>query len=441
MIRMITKLLVYAAGTIWLTSCSIIVKEYHKTNYEEYARSICQEVWGATPPHQERPAMTDTLSHYPVVMLQEEHQLFFKRTKRINLLAVLFSGYNDNFTTYGSLDYFRLLVNDERGAQTLSSVALPLRGQSWIFHSEPCRVVIGARVIKPDGTTHLIDTTPLSKADSLYGVTYTYADSIPLPKLSRGDVVDYFVHRDGFHYDPGFSESVALSGPYPIVHYRLDATYSPVLETRIHTVGFPESELSLSKSKRHLTIERHHITDTVSAHRPRLNMTVRNQARCSLFGIRNVQNGVTINPSYSEYISLPTLDRLPNHLLYDICRTSEYRKIRDSHLSQSDKARELAQLCQDLADIGLLKSYQLPYAIKTLYDEEHIGYDIAFTSRADGIDLEQLTDNNDVFWFYHIRDTGQNIFLGSGKHVEECPKRLRGKQAMLSDFHTTFILQ
>lgn len=205
--------------------------------YDEYAQKVREEVWKWDLPEFKNYTVPDEYKNESAVILAMHDQIIATGKSKFRVNAALAFGINKELEY--SKTYRKLIkINDKVSLDKYSTISFKEeRKVKGYMMSSKFKTIVGARIIKPDGTVKNVDVE-----DEAVEVTEGKKEKVDhkklaIPDLQVGDILDYFVQDEG-HVDTQNIPpmSFVFGDRYPILHYsvhceigkNLTAEYRPI---------------------------------------------------------------------------------------------------------------------------------------------------------------------------------------------------------------------
>ncbi len=226
--------------SIKLLLCTFILlfaKSVSAQKYEEYAQTVREEVWSWDDPAFNNYTIPDEYKDESAVILATHDRILATGKNKLRFDADTWFRINKELlytNTYRTM----VLINDKVSLEKYATMSFKEQEKIPGYRmSNKFKTIIGARIIKPDGTIKEIDVE-----DEAVDITEGKKDKVDHKKLAIsdlavGDILDYFFQYEG-HID---TENIPpinfiFGGEYPILSYsihceigrRLTVEYRPI---------------------------------------------------------------------------------------------------------------------------------------------------------------------------------------------------------------------
>jgi len=223
----------------------------HADNYQEYAQKIREVVWNWDIEAFNNYSIPEQYSNESAVILARHQQIEATGKNKFNLNAILWADVSKQLY-YTNIDRIMIKLNDEKALNEYSELSfrkeIKVRG---LWRSNKLKMVLGARIIKPDGSIHTIDVdkdaviaTEGKKEEEAYTL-------LAIKGLEKGDILDYFYSEE--------MELETLNVPslffrffsdYPTLFYSIECVLGEKLTVEYRSVnGAPDFEKTKDEDK------------------------------------------------------------------------------------------------------------------------------------------------------------------------------------------------
>lgn len=192
------------------------------SSYKRKANKIREQIWNDNDSAFNQTSLDDSLRHYSFVSLAESFLGEYDRRQTWNPLKlftnIFVSGANAFYTTSRQVVHRRVILNDSAAVERYSLIDYPKRMLSE--GNKNLNVVMGVRVINPNGSISEIDTDPYTQP--IQHVGEQRPDKIHIPQLSKGCIIDYFTwleqKNNGINPPPFFIQTI---NGFPVLHSQI----------------------------------------------------------------------------------------------------------------------------------------------------------------------------------------------------------------------------
>lgn len=227
--------------TLILLTGFILSGNMYADDYKEFANKIRQEMWSNQRPEFENYTVPEEYKDESAVILAlyEEIVATGKSKVRFDALTIVSLNKELNYSqTYRKM----IRLNDKTALEDNSEISYTEQQTTdGIRVTARNKVVVGVRIIKPDGTISEVDM------DEAVSVTEGKKDKeshkkLAIPNLQVGDILDYFIYEEGrVDYANIPPRDFYLAGKYPILSYAIHCEVNPKLTTEYRSInGAPD---------------------------------------------------------------------------------------------------------------------------------------------------------------------------------------------------------
>lgn len=212
-------------------------------SYKEYAEEVRRDVWAMDflkPENRKLPAKYKNES--AVILACYESLEINKKTK----FAFMENNYSKAMVISKHLIREAMYINDNASLKKFSEFDYQVIDKEKMGFSvrKNYKVVVGVRVIKPDGTIKEVNSDDY--VDEEGQNSSDKHQKLAVPGLAIGDVVDVFVYSDKMLADRNFDPFVfTFSEEYPMLSYKVHCVTADNMSTQYHRLnGAPDFTLS-----------------------------------------------------------------------------------------------------------------------------------------------------------------------------------------------------
>ena len=431
-----------------------------KTSYKKKADKIRKQIWSDTDSAFTQTSLDDSLLHYSSVTLAESFKGEYDRHHSWNPLHLLtnlfFSGTNSYHTTSRQIVRRRVMLNDSAAVERFSMLDYPK--DLLLEGNKNLNVVMGVRVISPEGDICEIDTDPFTLP--LLYVGEQRPDKIYIPQLTEGCIIDYFTWSEqktsGIHPPPFF---IQATDDFPVLHSQINVTTDKNLSIQYrHSGNTPKLSVRDDKNNGLCLFSQVSATPFCSS----------DTTMAYAVYVRDPQMNINrpLNALKRHVIENPTIDDILNttsHLYKQICSKVSSKQWASAYWNKTDTTiigLKVDNLCQTSASRPMLEQhlyemvmsdppfyvwqttpmgFNRVYTEKLAYTFDRAGlpYQLAMSTRSDREDILELMDEENIVWML-VTDDGK-CFIPFPK--EEMSDNMIGRKAATTDFKNTFIIQ
>ena len=388
---------------------------------------------------------------FPIVVLSENHQVDVHDKKVFNPIRLFFHARNEHVTDIRITSHYLIKINDDNQKS-------PFFGIPAIRHIEE-----NDTLANYTAAVRFFKSGALASTDMYIYQGKTPPDSMELPPLNSGDMVEYVIECKKRTNEAISFLFIPPRAKFPIVHYTYDAHVDKKLRTRVYTSEDLSPYVDEGKKTLSIRLSKEHITDTI---KPHIRMTAINVNECRYIGIKT-NSGLAVNHTLYGY---PDIRRLYKDILLERPLKTLYKDYGippsaltlDPSLSPSEKAKKIALYCRDLTDLNILTRHGELLLMVGLLKENNIAFQMAYTNRNYENALEEA-DRDGKLWFVRIDADGTCLFPLDYPHypkfvetrsddslyypdnnyvrADQVPTIYVGKRAVTEDHTTYFTIQ
>ena len=439
-------------------------QKYH----QEYVRNR-EKMWAIPLPGIKRTESPAIYSGYPVVILAE-------------LDSVRMGGITLSYVEKESIHLVRYKINNEEGRRIMSHFdydkdkASYIKGNGKMLYSFPFEIkvfdqssaFIGLRIVKPDGRIIEIDTeeylSPLPGDDY-----HTRPDSIPLPDLEAGDIIDYYYYEVKGNTNASnavMQHLFSFEGRFPIATYRMGCHIDRRFAGMYRIVG-EERDIHITPDKKRnydITYQTHYCPANEAAEVPGIaiqSLLSNHYYRpCKKAGLykdpplsnatdtkeyealtkRSQLHGIVISQKEEHTTPFGWNDSYAIKQYPYFISTMTSDSIARLPVSDTEKARIIVAKAQSIIQqAGYDYRMQFIQLILNPLEKVRIGYDLILTTSKDSEPIDQLLSPFSIELAVRLHESGQMIY-NDVDHPYDIPDKLRGRKAVLTDWKTFFRL-
>ena len=421
------------------------------------AKSIREIVWAWDKPEFENYELPAGYENESAIILARHQHIEATSKNRFRMNALLFGDINRELY-YTNIDRQLVKINDLSALTEFSELSFREEAKlSGYLRSNKLRTIVGARVIKPDGsmTEVAIDEEAVSVTEGKKDKKV--AKKVAIPGLQVGDILDYFIcdemELETYNVPPGI---FAFFGQYPILKYSIHCEFGNKLTVEYRSVnGAPEMKLSTDADNNYvLDAEAENLmkifpldeTRWISPYRslPMIRMYVLNNASKLIFKSPNARKaGVYENLPYDEYLndSKTFLAAQEKQMFWmkdtdkKVKKTiSEYI---EKHPSMTDD--EQAILVYDALRFHWPGNYanypglKFVVRLQQLFKEHNIPHKFLFVTSRFGPGKEEVVTDDDIITGLLANDHQLFFFRNGYRYAGEIPAVYQGETAFTTE--------
>ena len=403
----------------------LFAKSVSAQKYEEYAQKVREEVWAWEDPAFKNYTLPAEYKDESAIILATHDRILATGKNKLRFDADTWFKMNKELlytNTYRTM----VLINDKVSLEKYATLSFKEQEKIPGYRiSNKFKTIVGARIIKPDGTIKEIDVE-----EEAVDITEGKKDKVDHKKLAIsdlavGDVLDYFFQYEG-HID---TENIPpinfiFGGEYPMLSYSIHCEIGRRLTVEYRPInGAPEFEESTNEEKDIiLSVEKKNIPKIKGYNRwmsllremPIIRMSILNNTSKTIWkpvtarkrGLhKNIPAATILDDAKSAYGN--------DAVLYGDA-VKDTRKMVNKFKKENPDAtqEELASFIYDAFYYHLVndKLYSELYFIKVLnafFKYYKIDSKVAFVTNRYGARMNELTNWNDVHNFLLVNDDSQ----------------------------------
>ncbi|MCL2290731.1 MAG: DUF3857 domain-containing protein [Bacteroidetes bacterium] len=213
--------------------------------YPARAPKIRAEVWAWDNPAFKNYTVPDELKNESAVILARHRQIDATANKT-NVARQLWLGDNTGKLFYTNIDRSMILINDQTALTHYSEFSFKEKnrfGASYSYSSNSSITILGARIIKPDGSVKEIDVSKSAVAITEGRGDKEAYKKLAIPELQINDILDFFVCDIYELQTMNISEQFIAfySMDYPALHSSCSLTFGKNLTIEYRSInGAPQ---------------------------------------------------------------------------------------------------------------------------------------------------------------------------------------------------------
>lgn len=444
--------------------------------YHRHAEKIRKEVWNTQDTCFGVMKVPDSLLIYPEIVIAQSQDYSYKRKflfRPWHLLTLRMSNPLGAYrTTSISIDRRRVLINDEQMAEKYTLLDYP---RDIIISNNPDKdVVMGVRVIKPDGSFYEVETDRYTQP-----IEYnepSRPDHITVEGLEKGDIIDYFVWTQAKTYSVNPEPAlITIGGNCPQLYSKVSVNIDKNLNVQYRLVNDADTLQMKSEADGNIILLAHYNNLEPMGKEKKYAVYVRDDDLKVNAPLNAKGHEAVVNPDIHDVLTT----RMGIYENMKMMSESKKWKVRSwnetdttvvsaivSNLSHKTNSKELlteALYYQALRfpsylvekyhstdgcenDIFLNREYTIMFAHMLLH--AGIPFQIAMTTKKNREDVDQLMDENNIVWM--IRTDNGHCFIPrfdgiitsdeNHVHVDGMAQQLVGQKAQLLNGYHSFVI-
>ena len=432
------------------------------SSYKKKAERIRKQIWDDSDSAFSQTCLDDSLLNYSSVTLAESFSGEYERHHSWNPLH-LFFGNNTNHTISRQVVRRRVMLNDSDAVERYALLDYP---KDLPFkYNKDLTVVMGVRVVSPDGSIYEVDTDPYTQPLQYDGEQRP--DKISIPQLFEGCIIDYFTWSErktyGIHPSPFF---IQTADGEPVLHSKINLTTDKNLSVQYRHSGDTPGLSVSTEDNGSLCLTGQNSSVTHGSNNTTMSYIFydRDPQLHANRPLSALKHQVRENPSMDDILDTTTR-------LYQSMRTKEsyggwastyWNKtdttiigLKVDNLRQTSASRPLLEqrlyemVMSEPPHITLKKfgtsqsnsvmSLNRQYTEKLAYvfDRAGIPYHLAISTRSDLEGILELMDEENIVWMLVTEEGRYYIpFID-----EEMPTAMVGRKAATTDFNHIFTIR
>lgn len=442
-------------GLLAILLISSISNSLSANDYKKHANEIRNAVWNWDIEAFRNYSIPEEHQNESAIVLARHQQIEATSKNKFRINALLYADINRELY-YTNIDRIMIKLNDKKALDEYSELSFKEEVKSWgHFRSNKLKTVIGARIIKPDGSILEINID-----DDAVAITEGKKDKeafkkIAIKGLETGDILDYFyseeMELETLNVPP---QTFRFFSNYPTLSYSVECVLGQKLTVEYRSInGAPDFEQSvdddkntvLKASKRNLkTVDGINDIRWLSAYRdlPMLRLVILNNSSKLTYKTANARkNGIYKDVDYEEilkdkkgYFAIWSnkLYWRGNDMPKKVSKAMENYKQKNPSASDEELALyaydALRFYCRNNA-----RNYPYPMFFMTLekvLKENDIKSRICFTTNRFGARKDEVVEEDDLSVFLTTNNNKQLFFFPNGyKYAGEIVPTVEGEVA------------
>ena len=218
-------------------------------NYQEHSKKLRKEVWAWDMPEFNNYTVLDQYKNESAVIIAW-HKQINARIKNYLLVDIFYFGQYSYQLFYSDIDRVMVKINDKTALDRYSQLSFKEEDKSSpYFASNRLRTIIGARVVKPDGSIKEVNVEDAVSINEGKNEKSAYK-KLAVPNLQVGDILDYFYCYE-YQYETWSlpSQIIPLYSRYPIQSYSAHCEFDKKLTVEYRSInGAPDCNTSIDKA-------------------------------------------------------------------------------------------------------------------------------------------------------------------------------------------------
>ncbi|MDL2299721.1 DUF3857 domain-containing protein [Bacteroides sp. OttesenSCG-928-E20] len=229
---------------ISLLSCNL-----YANDYKEHAKTVRDAVWNWDIDAFKNYTVPEEYTNESAVILAHHQQIEATSKNRFRMNLLLAGDINRELY-YTNIDRIMIKLNDKKALSEYSELSFKEEAKSMgHFRSNKFKTVVGARIIKPDGTILEVNVDEDAVAITEGKKDKEAFKKIAIKGLEAGDILDYFyseeMELETLNISP---QTFTFFSSYPVLSYSIDCVLGKKLTVEYRSInGAPDFEQSIDE--------------------------------------------------------------------------------------------------------------------------------------------------------------------------------------------------
>lgn len=239
-----------AFNILWLILAMTIFPDMLHADDTEHDKQVNAEVWGWNLPQFSNYSVPEKYRNESAVIIARYRKV---EAKRQNKFASFLQscGLSPNLY-YTDTERFLIKINDKAALNDFSEISFKKEFKTNGYYGfNKFRTLIGARIIKPDGTIHEVDVANEAVSVTEGKNNKEAYKKLAIPDLQIGDILDYYIHKEkDLESENAPSMVFAFFSEYPTLSYSVHCEFGKKLTVEYRSInGAPEMKVTNSDNK------------------------------------------------------------------------------------------------------------------------------------------------------------------------------------------------
>ncbi|MFV0538331.1 MAG: hypothetical protein ACK5M3_13325 [Dysgonomonas sp.] len=441
-------------GLLTILLISSINNNLFADDYKEHAKEIRNAVWNWNLNAFKDYSIPEKYKHESAVILARHQQIEATSKNKFRMNALLFGDVNRELY-YTNVDRIMIKLNDKKALDEYSELSFKEEIKSMGYlRSNKLKTVLGARIIKPNGTIQEINVDEDAVAITEGKKDKEAFKKLAIKGLEIGDILDYFYSEEMELETLNITPQIfAFFSKYPVLSYSVECILGPKLTVEYRAVnGAPDFEQTIDDDKNTvLKVSQSdlEVVDNIKDIRwlsryrdlPMIRLMILNNSSKLVYKPASARkNGVYKNVSYEEILN----DKKGNFAAWsnkmfwmgDIYKKTNKAILNYKQKNPSVSDDDLALYIYDaLRFYWINDSYNYPYpkffmALEKTLKENNIECKICFTTNKLGPRKDQVVEDEDLSIFLTANNNKQLFYYPNGyKYAGETVSAFEGEIA------------
>ena len=220
-------------------------------DYNVKAAQIRAEVWAWDIPAFKNYSVPEKYAGESAVILAR-HRMIDASAQKGNVFRAFFLGDASGRMFYTDIDRQMVKINDQAALDKFSEFSFKEESKysNYGIRMDIAQTVLGARIIKPDGSITEVDVSGISVSMTEGKDNEESYKKLAIPELQKGDILDWFVCYiyEFSRRNVPVQNILFFSADYPLLHCSCQLTFGKNLTIEYRSVnGAPELEKSVDQ--------------------------------------------------------------------------------------------------------------------------------------------------------------------------------------------------
>ncbi|MDR0748946.1 MAG: DUF3857 domain-containing protein [Tannerellaceae bacterium] len=219
-------------------------------NYEKHAKEIRDAVWNWDIDAFKNHSIPEKYKYESAVVLARHQQIEATSKNKFRMYGFFVNVNREVY--YTNIDRIMIMLNDKKALDEYSELSFKEEVKSMgFFRSNKIKTVVGARIIKPDGTIREIDVDEDAVAITEGKKDKEAFKKLAIKGLETGDILDYFYSEEMELETLNIPPQTFMFFPeYPTLSYSVECVLGPKLTVEYRAVnGAPDFVQSVDDDK------------------------------------------------------------------------------------------------------------------------------------------------------------------------------------------------
>ena len=420
---------------------------------QAHARTVREMVWAWDKPEFKDYELPAGYENESAVILARHQHIEATSKNRFRMNALLFGDINRELF-YTNIDRRMVKINDLSALTEFAELSFREETKiSGYMRSNKLRTIVGARVIKPDGSVAEVAIDEEAVAITEGGKEKDVLKKVAIPGLQVGDILDYFVcdemELETYNVPP---EIFTFFGQYPVLKYSIHCEFGNKLTVEYRSVnGAPEMQLTTDADNNYiLDAEAENLMKVpafdeirwFSPYRslPMIRMYVLNNSSKLISKSPNArESGVYENLPYDEYLNdFKTFLAAQEKQMFWMKETDrKVKKTVSAYLEKhpSMNKEELAVLLYDALrfhwpnDDANYPGLKFTVRLQQLFKEHNVSHKFLFVTSRFGARKDEVVSDEDMITGLLANDSQLFFFINGYRYAGEIPAAYQGEAA------------